>query len=264
MKARWFPLWLLVLAACSPSSRAEERKEVIPTPPVLSVGGEGLDRIGVRAIFIAYAGAQGAPRKISRTKAEAAERAKMVSTVAQMSGEHFTELVLKYSDRPPLKDGGGPGALLERGSDLLDPIAAKVAFGLAVGEVSAPVETAGGFVIVARTQAPATGPLQVGARHILVSYAGATRAAPDVTRTKDQARELATRVVAEAKAGTDWVQLWEKHSDEPGGQNGGDLGLFGRGQMVPAFEHVAFELTPGQISDVVETPFGFHIIQRTK
>ena len=68
----------------------------------------------------------------------------------------------------------------------------------------------------------------------------------------------------EAKGGADWEQLWEQNSNEPGGQRGGDLGLFGRGQMVPAFEHAAFALSVGQISDVVETPFGFHVIQRTK
>ena len=54
------------------------------------------------------------------------------------------------------------------------------------------------------------------------------------------------------------------NSNEPSGQRGGELGVFGRGQMVPAFDQVAFGLAVGQISDVVETPFGFHVIQRTK
>jgi len=262
------PLGLAVLAilagSCSPTSRAPEREEVIPTPPVLSVGAEGLDRIGVRAIFISYVDAKDPPRGVTRSKPQAIERAKMVATVAQMSGEHFTELVLKYSDRPPLKDGGGAGALLERGSKLLEPAAAKAAFGLAVGEVSLPVETPGGLVIVARTEAPSVGPQQIGARHILVAYAGSTRAEPSVTRTQEQARQLAIRVAADVKAGKDWHALWKEHSNEAGGQDGGDLGLFGRGQMVPAFEHAAFGLTPGQVSEVIETPFGFHVIERTQ
>jgi len=93
---------------------------------------------------------------------------------------------------------------------------------------------------------------------------GAQRVAPSVTRTRDEARALAQKIQGEARAGHDWETLWKEHSDEPGGQLGGDLGTFGRGQMVPAFERAVFELQVGEISEVVETPFGFHVIQRTK
>src|SRR5262245_22182773 len=92
-------LLLSVAASCNPSS-AERTDTVIPTAPVLSSGGEGLDRIGVRGLLITYAGADKAPRDVTRSKAEAAERAKMVATIAQMTGEHFQELTLKYGDRP--------------------------------------------------------------------------------------------------------------------------------------------------------------------
>jgi parvulin-like peptidyl-prolyl isomerase len=254
----------LLAAACSPSSRAEDRPEVIPTPPVLSVGDEETPRIGVRAVFISYAGAENAPRGVTRTREQARERAEMVATVAQMSGERFVELERKYSDRPPLRDGGGPGILLERGGGVLDPAVEKAAFGLTVGEVSQPIATPEGWVIVARTETPDGGPSQIGARHILVAYKGATRAAPEVTRSKEEARKIAEKVAEEVKAGADWDALWREHSDEPGGREGGDLGLFERGQMVPAFESTAFGLTPGETSDVVETPFGFHVIQRTR
>jgi parvulin-like peptidyl-prolyl isomerase len=61
----------------------------------------------------------------------------------------------------------------------------------------------------------------------------------------------------------DWNAIAAKYTDEPGSkETGGDLGKFGRGQMVKAFELAAFALPVGQISDVVQSPFGFHIIQR--
>ena len=220
--------------------------------------------IGVRAIFVAWKGAANASSEVQRTKQQARERADMVANVAGMSGEHFTELVLKYSDRPPIKDGGGPGALLERGNGILPAKAEDAAFVLGVGQTSNPVETDQGYVIVQRTETPDGGPEQISARHILIAYKGAQRAAEDVTRTKDEARALASEVLTDVRAGKNWDELWKQYSNEPGGQEGGSLGVFGRGQMVPAFEKAAFALKVGQVGEIVETPFGFHVIERTK
>jgi peptidyl-prolyl cis-trans isomerase NIMA-interacting 1 len=106
---------------------------------------------------------------------------------------------------------------------------------------------------------------QIGAAHILVAYRGATRAKPTVTRSKDEARALAQRLAAEArKPGIDFAQLAKESSDGPSGIEGGALPKFGRQQMVKPFSDAAFALQPGQISDVVETNFGFHIIKRTE
>lgn len=267
-RVRIHPLLILVfgaaLAACSPTSHAAKRASLIPVPPLPSEGAAASGGVGVRAIFVAWQGAQGASADVTRTKQQARERAHMVANVAGMSGEHFTELVLKYSDRPPIKDGGGPGALLERGNGLLPAKAEDAAFVLGVGQTSEPIETDQGFVIVQRTETPDGGPEQISARHILIAYQGSQRAAPNVTRTQDEARALAAQVLGELRAGKDWNELWQQHSDEPGGHDGGSLGLFGRGQMVPAFEKAAFALQVGQLSEVVETPFGFHVIQRTE
>lgn len=256
-------LSLLVLCACNPTSRTERRDAVIPTPPVLSETSASDQRIGARALLIAYAGAKNAPSGVVRSKQEALERAKMVANIAQMSGEAFPELVIKYSDRQLLADNAS-GTLVERGSGLLPPEAERAAFALAVAEVSGPIDTAEGYVIAQRLEAPPGGPATIGARHILIAYKGAQRAAPEVTRTRDEARTLAVQVAADARKGKDWVELWKQYSNEPGGGEGGNLGTFGRGQMVPAFEHAAFDLGVGEISDVVETPFGFHVIERLK
>jgi parvulin-like peptidyl-prolyl isomerase len=114
-------------------------------------------------------------------------------------------------------------------------------------------------------EAAAATPTQIEASHILVSYQGATRARPTVTRTRDEARALAAQLAAKAhEPGTDFAALAKEMSDGPSGVEGGALPKFGRQQMVKPFSDAAFALRPGEISGVVETNFGFHVIQRTQ
>ncbi|MCA1939926.1 MAG: peptidyl-prolyl cis-trans isomerase [Caenispirillum bisanense] len=104
-------------------------------------------------------------------------------------------------------------------------------------------------------------PSQVRASHILLMYAGSMRSS--ASRSKDDAKTLIESLKGEIDGGADFAELARKHSDCPSGQEGGDLGAFPRGAMVPEFEKAAFALEPGQTSDVVETAFGYHLIQRT-
>jgi hypothetical protein len=98
---------------------------------------------------------------------------------------------------------------------------------------------------------------EVHARHILF------RMPPDASpQVKDSVAQRARQVLQEVRAGGDFATLAAQHSEEPGAnERGGDLGYFGRGQMVQPFEEAAFALEKGQISDLVETPFGIHIIK---
>ena len=105
---------------------------------------------------------------------------------------------------------------------------------------------------------------EIAASHILISYQGAERSS--ATRTKEEAKKLAEEVLAKAKApGADFAALAREYSDEPGArERGGDLGAFKKGAMAKPFEEAAFQLKVGEISGVIETPSGFHIIKRTK
>ena len=83
------------------------------------------------------------------------------------------------------------------------------------------------------------------------------RAAHILVEEEDQAKEL----LAAIEAGADFHELASSNSKCPSGARGGDLGDFGRGQMVPEFEQAAFELKIGEISNVVKTQFGYHLIK---
>ncbi len=100
-------------------------------------------------------------------------------------------------------------------------------------------------------------------RHLLVQYQGSARAAATVTRTKEEALERAREAWRKARAGARFEELVAEYSDEPGAaRRGGDLGTFRRGQMVPDFQTAVEATRVGDVSDVVETQFGYHVIQR--
>jgi len=96
----------------------------------------------------------------------------------------------------------------------------------------------------------------VKASHILIGV-DAKATADD----KKKAREKAETLHKELVSGADFAVLAKGNSTCPSSQQGGDLGFFGKGQMVPSFEKAAFALKPGEISPVIETQFGYHIIK---
>jgi parvulin-like peptidyl-prolyl isomerase len=107
-------------------------------------------------------------------------------------------------------------------------------------------------------------PGHIRASHILVSYAEAP--GTEAERAKDKAADLATEILGRIRAGEDFEDLARRYSDCPTAQNErcGDLGFFNKGKMVKPFEQAAFALKVGEVSGVVETRFGYHIIKRTQ
>jgi len=108
-------------------------------------------------------------------------------------------------------------------------------------------------------------PDEVAASHILISYKGADRADSKIKRTKQAAKKEANRIRGlVVNEGKDFAEMAKKHSDGPSGPKGGDLGKFKFEVMAKPFSEAAFALEVGEVSEVVETGFGFHVIQRTE
>ena len=103
---------------------------------------------------------------------------------------------------------------------------------------------------------------QVRASHILLMYDGSMRST--ATRSKDAAETQIAALKSELDGDAEFAEVAREHSDCTSSSKGGDLGSFGRGMMIGAFEDTAFALEVGATSDVVETDFGYHIIHRTE
>jgi peptidyl-prolyl cis-trans isomerase C len=99
-------------------------------------------------------------------------------------------------------------------------------------------------------------PESVHASHILIGVD-----AKSTDAEKKQAKQKAEAILQKVKGGEDFATAAKENSTCPSSAQGGDLGFFTKGQMVPAFENAAFSLKPGELSDVVETQFGYHIIK---
>ena len=98
---------------------------------------------------------------------------------------------------------------------------------------------------------------RVRASHILITVPQGADAA-----AKQQAKTKAEGILKDLKAGKDFAAAAKENSQDPGSAvNGGDLGFFEQGQMVPPFEQAAFALKPGEMSELVESQFGYHIIK---
>ncbi|MFK5972630.1 MAG: SurA N-terminal domain-containing protein [Flavobacteriaceae bacterium] len=130
---------------------------------------------------------------------------------------------------------------------------------LKVGEIFGPYRDGNFFKLSKMIDRKSNG--SVKASHILIAYEGAERANPTVKRTKAEAEKKANELLKEArKKETVFVQLARDNSDGPSAANGGDLGYFQEGRMVPKFNDFAFGNAVGKIG-IVETDFGFHIIK---
>lgn len=108
-------------------------------------------------------------------------------------------------------------------------------------------------------------PFEIEAAHLLVMHEESRGAPKAVARTREEAKARAEEALERIRDGEDFGTIVEEYTDEPGGAaRQGALGRFARGMMVKPFSDAAFALDVGEVSEVVETPFGFHVIKRTE
>ncbi|MER3375392.1 MAG: peptidylprolyl isomerase [Allomuricauda sp.] len=171
---------------------------------------------------------------------------------------------------PGFKNTTDMAAFLDRNSDTkfdtiykakndLPAVASDTLMSLSVGEIYGPYKD-GDFYRVSKIMDKKTNG-SVKASHILITWEGAERANPNITRTKEEAEARAKELLTEAKQeGTIFTTLARENSDGPSAPRGGDLGYFQEGVMADEFNDFCFNNPVGTI-DLVETQFGYHIIK---
>ena len=172
-------------------------------------------------------------------------------------GESFSKLASTYSAGSTALQGGDLGwrKLAE-----IPSLFANVVPQMKVGEISQPLRSASGFhLVMLNDQRDAEQVLvdQIRARHILVKT--------DELTSSEQAREKLEAIRERIIRGEDFAELAKAHSDDPGsGGRGGDLGWFSEGVMVKEFTDVAKRSQIGEVSEVFESQFGWHVLQVTE
>jgi len=187
----------------------------------------------------------------------ARQRAEEILTEVKVDPESFFQVAEEKSEDSATKDNNGDLGFIKNGyehSEFFDAVS-YLEKGQIYGEV---LENAEGYNILKRGDVQAE--KEVKANHILICYEGAERCEQNISKEEARAKieELKEQVTPE-----NFIDLAKENSTEPGAEtSGGDLGYFSKGQMVPEFENAAFALEDGQISDIVETQFGFHLIYK--
>ncbi|MDP2311781.1 MAG: peptidylprolyl isomerase [Pseudomonadota bacterium] len=232
-------------------------------PPVEAAPATGLPRVpststtrmAASHILISHAGAINALPNITRSREEARARAAEVRGKL-LAGGDFSDLAKAYSDDATGARGGSLGGFME--GTMVAPFEAALKL-LSLGQVSEVVESPFGFHVIRRDALA-----EVHEKHLLVTWSGAERAPAGVSRSKEDAKARVDQAVAKLASGTPWADVVRTYSDGPLKEDGGDLGWFGRGQLAPMLDSAAFDLDVGATSPVIESPRGFHVLQRVE
>ena len=184
--------------------------------------------------------------------------------------DEVAALINDVNNKPGFKNTTDVRSFLESNSDLKfdtiykakNALPAKFAdtlMTLAVGDLFGPYKDGDAYKVSRMMNRKPNG--SVKSSHILITYKGAERANPSITRTKEEAEKKAKQILRDAKkSNTDFITLARDNSDGPSASKGGDLGYYEQGMLAKEFDDYIFSNKVGSI-DLVETDFGFHIIK---
>lgn len=247
----------IVLAGCDGTPPAEPEPQPVAAPeapaPPEPLPPPTETRYAASHLLIAYAGAVRAPKTTTRSKEEAAVLAEKLHQQIS-NGAKLSELAREHSDGPSARRKGSVGAY--RTGTMVPAFEAAVA-SVAPGELTPVTHTPFGYHVIQRDAI-----VQARASHILVSWEGAWRSG--ATRTREDASKRIREAISKLDAGEEFAAVASRYTDDATADQGGDLGVIAPGQMLPAFEEAVFALKPDERSDVVETPYGYHVVLRTE
>ena len=198
--------------------------------------------------------------KAGATAEDTAAAMKKVNEVIQLAnaGKDFGELALSFSDDPSAKTNRGD--LYYFSSGKMVPEFEDAAFAMKKGEISQkPVMSRwGAHVLKITDRKPSPGSTHCS--HIMIRFESQSPSPDDTLKAYQKVRSIQDSL----RAGIPFAQLAKAHSDDGGSsENGGDLGTFERGRWPQSFDEAAFLLKPGEVSPIVRTQYGYHLITCT-
>jgi len=194
------------------------------------------------------------PAQASNEQIEQRRRKALAALSELRRGANFAQVAATYSDAPDATQGGNLGW---RASARLPSLFLESLEKLQPGDVSDILRSPNGFHIVKllerRGKAAAQGIQQTKVRHILLR----AREGLSEAEARDRLQRLRERIVG----GTDFAELARLHSEDASASKGGDLGWVAAGDTVPEFERVMNQLRDKEVSQPIQTPFGWHLVQ---
>ena len=249
----FFALGAVVLSALACGGQATSGAEPVASSAPVAASAAPQGKYAATENHVSWKGAAGAKSSVTRSEPEARALATDLWRRAT-AGESLEALAKEHSDGTEAPRGGRIGVFAP---GTMVPAFEQAVAALEVGAVGAPFQSPFGWHVVRRDPV-----VEIVAREILVSWKGAWRSAS--TRSQDEARARAEAALARIRGGEDFAAVAREISEDPSAVAGGDLGPIAPGQLVPAFEEAAFALEVGERSPVVETPYGFYLIERTR